>query len=152
MPTDYHNHDDWHWIVDTPISNPMSGYAKYSGSRASWGIDALGTVVAEVELEDGTVGVGPSIGGNPACHIIEHHLSRFVEGQDVRNTNLMWDQMYRATMPYGRKVGRGVPGWLSQSGITPPPHRRVFRSTPFPRLTWPSGTRLESGDASRSTR
>ena len=24
---------------------------------------------------------GVSIGGHPACYIIEHHLSRFVEGQ-----------------------------------------------------------------------
>ena len=35
------------------------------------GIDALGTVVAEVELADGTTGVGISIGGEPACFIIE---------------------------------------------------------------------------------
>lgn len=35
------------------------------------GIDALGTVVAEVELADGTTGVGVSIGGEPACFIIE---------------------------------------------------------------------------------
>ena len=30
-------------------------------------------------------------------------LSRFVEGQDPRNVELIWDQMWRATMPYGRK-------------------------------------------------
>jgi hypothetical protein len=54
------------------------------------GIDALGTVIAEVELADGTTGVGISIGGEPACFIIENHLARFVEGQDVRNLELMW--------------------------------------------------------------
>tara|TARA_R110002050_G_scaffold22009_2_gene60369 strand:- start:1064 stop:1252 length:189 start_codon:yes stop_codon:yes gene_type:complete len=37
--------------------------------------------------------VGVSIGGDPACYIVEHHLSRFVEGQDARNVELMWDQM-----------------------------------------------------------
>ena len=72
-------------------------------SRKSWGIDALGTVVAEVELASGHVGVGVSIGGAPACFIIENHLARFVEGQDVRNTELMWDQMWRGTINYGRK-------------------------------------------------
>jgi hypothetical protein len=27
------------------------------------------------------VGVGVSIGGDPACFIIEQHLNRFIEGQ-----------------------------------------------------------------------
>ncbi|MGI8566920.1 MAG: L-rhamnonate dehydratase [Pyrinomonadaceae bacterium] len=100
---DYHNQDRGHWIIDTPIANPMSVYEEYKASRVSWGINALGTVVVEVELEDGTTGVGASVGGEPACYIIEKHLSRFVEGQDPRDVELMWDQMWRATMPYGRK-------------------------------------------------
>jgi len=45
----------------------------------------------EVEAEDGTTGVGVSIGGEPACYIIEHHLSRFVEGEDPRNVEMMWE-------------------------------------------------------------
>jgi L-rhamnonate dehydratase len=27
-----------HWMVDSLISNPMSGYAKYREKRSSWGI------------------------------------------------------------------------------------------------------------------
>jgi L-rhamnonate dehydratase len=81
----------------------MSVYPEYRASRLSWGINALGTVVVEVELDDGTVGVGVSIGGEPACFIVERHLSRFVEGRDPRDVELIWDQMWRATMPYGRK-------------------------------------------------
>jgi L-rhamnonate dehydratase len=100
---DYHNQQRGHWIIDSPIANPMSVYEKYKASRASWGINALGAVVVEVELEDGTVGVGTGTGGEPACFIIERHLSRFVVGQDPRNVELMWDQMWRATLPYGRK-------------------------------------------------
>ena len=46
---------------------------------------------------------GVSIGGEPACFIVEHHLSRFVEGQDPANIELMWDQMFRSTLNYGRK-------------------------------------------------
>lgn len=80
-----------HWIVDTPIANPMSEYVEYKASRRSWGINALGTVVAEVTLESGDVGVGISIGGEPAAYIIEHHMARFVEGQ-VR-THLEFDCM-----------------------------------------------------------
>lgn len=100
---DYHNHHESHWINDLPIANPMSVFEQYKAKRTSWGINALGTVVVEVELADGTVGTGCSIGGEPACYIIENHLSRFVEGQDPRNVELMWDQMWRATLPYGRK-------------------------------------------------
>ena len=79
------------------------------------------------------VGVGISIGGEPAAYIVETHLSRFLEGQvcaceapssdvpslrranpparasacagvqDVNNVELMWDQMYRSSINYGRK-------------------------------------------------
>jgi L-rhamnonate dehydratase len=100
---DYHHQGKGHWIVDTFIANPMSGYEKYKSNRTTWGINALGTVICEVELDNGIVGIGCSIGGEPACFIIEKHLSRFVEGQDPRDVELMWDQMWRATLPYGRK-------------------------------------------------
>jgi len=103
MGADYHNQTGTHWIIDLPIANPMSVYEEYKAKRTSWGINALGTVLVEVELNDGTVGIGCSIGGEPACYIIEKHLSRFVEGQDPRNVELIWDQMWRATLPYGRK-------------------------------------------------
>lgn len=103
MGADYHNQQGSHWIIDLPIANPMSIYKEYKAKRTSWGINALGTVVVEVELKDGTVGIGCSIGGEPACYIIEKHLARFVEGQDICNIEMMWDQMWRATLPYGRK-------------------------------------------------
>lgn len=103
MGADYHNQSGKHWIIDLPIANPMSVYEEYKAKRTSWGINVLGTVIVEVELDDGTVGIGCSIGGEPACFIIEKHLSRFLVGQDPRNVELLWDQMWRATMPYGRK-------------------------------------------------
>ncbi|KAL7552675.1 hypothetical protein ACHAWF_015903 [Thalassiosira exigua] len=83
----------------------MSVYEEYRASRTSWGIGALGSVIVEVELsdEDATVGVGISIGGDAACFVVENHLSRFVEGQDPANVELIWDQMWRSTMNYGRK-------------------------------------------------
>jgi len=103
MGADYHNQRGGHWIIDLPVANPMSVYKDFKAKRTSWGINALGTVVVQVALDDGTVGIGCSIGGEPACYIIEKHLSRFVEGQDPRNVELIWDQMWRATLPYGRK-------------------------------------------------
>ena len=95
-----------HWINGVqpmPIANPMSVHPKYSGARTSWGINALGSCVVEVEADDGTTGVGVTTAGDPGCFIVEKHLSRFVEGQDPRNVELIWDQMWRATTNYGRK-------------------------------------------------
>ena len=68
-------------------------------------IGALGSVIVEVELDDKdkTIGVGISIGGEAACFMVENHLSRFAEGQDPSNVELIWDQMYRSTLNYGRK-------------------------------------------------
>jgi len=102
---DCHDVEDEHWINGGmgPIANPMSGYPEYQGKRTSWGINALGTVVAEVESDDGHIGIGLSIGGEPAAFIIEKHLSRFVEGADPRDVERMWDQMFRSTLNYGRK-------------------------------------------------
>jgi len=92
-----------HWLVDSLIANPMSGYAKYREKRSSWGISTLGSLVVEIETEDGTVGVATGSGGAPAGWLIRHHFVRFLVGQDARNINLIWDQMYRASLPYGRK-------------------------------------------------
>jgi len=108
---DCHDVADKHWINGNlplgeellPIANPMSVHPEYKRHRKSWGINALGSMVVEIEADDGTCGVGVSIGGDPGCYIVEHHLSRFVEGQDPRNIELMWDQMFRATLNYGRK-------------------------------------------------
>ncbi|OWF43765.1 uncharacterized protein LOC110459260 [Mizuhopecten yessoensis] len=102
---DCHDVNDKHWIngFPTPMANPMSVYPQYTVLWKSWGINALGTMVAEVEAENGECGVGITIGGEPGCYIVEKHLSRFVEGQDPRNVELMWDQMFRATLNYGRK-------------------------------------------------
>ena len=102
---DCHRQASGHWIVDSDIANPMSVYEQYRSSRTSWGIGALGSVIVEIELDDDdkTTGVGISIGGEAACFMVENHLSRFVEGQDPSNVELIWDQMYRSTLNYGRK-------------------------------------------------
>jgi L-rhamnonate dehydratase len=92
-----------HWLVDTLISNPMSGYAKYREKRSSWGIGVLGSLVVEIETDDGVVGVATGSGGAPAAWLIKNHYARFLVGEDARNINRIWDEMYRASLPYGRK-------------------------------------------------
>merc|ERR1711981_200009 len=81
----------------------MSLYEEYKKSRTFWGIGAIGTLIVEIELINGIIGFGVSIGGQPGCYIVEKHLSSFIEGQDINNLELIWDQMWRASMNYGRK-------------------------------------------------
>ncbi|MGZ9869221.1 L-rhamnonate dehydratase [Priestia endophytica] len=99
---DYHDQGQEHWIVQQ-VSTPMSIYSEYKETRTSFGINALKTIVVEVEAENGVVGFGISTGGYPAAWLIMNHLDRFIVGQNVENVEKMWDQMYRASMYYGRK-------------------------------------------------
>jgi L-rhamnonate dehydratase len=100
---DYHRQKNGHWIIDSLISNPMSGYAKYRASRLSWGIDILGSILVQIEDDRGNVGFATGFGGLPACYLIEKHFKRFLIAADPRDLNLLWDQMFRASMYYGRK-------------------------------------------------
>ncbi|KAI4613140.1 hypothetical protein J4E83_007551 [Alternaria metachromatica] len=100
---DYHNVAGGHWLIDSKISTPMSGYEQYRKSRTSWGINVLGSFCVELEASDGTKGFATGFGGPPACWLVAEHFERFLIGQDPRDTNHMFEQMYRASMFYGRK-------------------------------------------------
>ncbi|WP_436966253.1 L-rhamnonate dehydratase [Staphylococcus shinii] len=99
---DYHDQSEDHWIVKQ-IATPMSIYPKYKETRTSFGINALKTLVVEVEAENGEVGFGITTGGYPAAWIVMNHLDRFIVGQKVTNIEKMWDQMYKGSLYYGRK-------------------------------------------------
>jgi L-rhamnonate dehydratase len=100
---DYFQQKQGHWVIDSLIANPMSGYPEYRDKRSSWGIGVLGSLVVELATADGVVGVATGHGGVPAAWLIKNHFARFVLGQDARNVNKLWDQMFRASLPYGRK-------------------------------------------------
>jgi L-rhamnonate dehydratase len=100
---DYHAKPQGHWINSTVIATPMSKYPAYRETRRSFGIDVLGTVLVEVEAEDGTSGFAMTTGGAPAAYLIEKHFRRFVVGQPAVNLEVMFDQMYHASLYYGRK-------------------------------------------------
>ena len=99
---DYFQQNGGHWLIDTQIADPMSGYSDYRASRTSWGIDVLGSIVVEIHTKNGVTGIATGFGGQPAAWLIKNHLARFLMGQDSRHINRIWDQMYRASMPYGR--------------------------------------------------
>ena len=66
-----HDTADTHWIqglpdadgfwdhekIHPPITNPMSRYPKYSGSRSSRGVAKVPSVIVEIEDENGLVGM-----------------------------------------------------------------------------------------------
>ncbi|KAE9964465.1 hypothetical protein EG328_010429 [Venturia inaequalis] len=100
---DYHNVKGGHWLIDSKISTPMSQYEKYRSSRTTWGINVLGSFCIELEASDGTKGFATGFGGPPACWLVKEHFERFLLGADPRDTNHLFEQMYRASMFYGRK-------------------------------------------------
>ncbi|RCK68812.1 L-rhamnonate dehydratase [Desertihabitans brevis] len=99
---DYHDQEGAHWI-DDHIATPMAVYPEYRQSRRSFGLDVLGTLVVEVEADDGTVGFAVTTAGEIGAWIVEKHLARFLEGRAVTDLERIWDQMYRSTLFYGRR-------------------------------------------------
>ena len=75
----------------------------YRQSRQSFGLNVLGTLVVEIEADNGVVGFAVTTGGEPGAWIVERHLARFLEGSSVTETERIWDQMYLSTIFYGRK-------------------------------------------------
>lgn len=99
---DYHDQGSGHWI-DDHIGTPMGKYPEYRQSRQSFGINVLGTLVVEIEADDGTIGFAVTTAGEMGAYIVEKHLARFIEGRKVTEIEKIWDQMYFATQYYGRK-------------------------------------------------
>lgn len=110
-------------MIDSNISTPMTRWAQYRGSRTSWGINVLGSFCVEIEATDGTKGFATGFGGPPACWLVHQHFERFLLGAgtsyrfsllnmsqanlfpplDPRDTNDLFEKMYRGSMFYGRK-------------------------------------------------
>ena len=81
----------------------MSAYPEYRHPLSSWfPTDAM--CVVEIETDGGLVGTGWC--EDYACAtsvIVEQHLTKILVGADPRQRSRLWDQMFRSTMPYGRK-------------------------------------------------
>jgi L-rhamnonate dehydratase len=91
------------WLSETLIANPMSIYPRYRDRRSSWNGPPQGGVLVLVETDEGITGIGMGGGGAPAALIIEKHFTTFLRGADPFNIEALWDQMFRASLPYGRK-------------------------------------------------
>ncbi len=81
----------------------MAVHPQYRHPLSSWfPTDAM--CVVEIETEDGLVGSGwcEDYAGATSV-IIDGHLNKLLIGANPLDRSRLWDQMYRSTMPYGRK-------------------------------------------------
>lgn len=91
------------WLSESVIANPMSGYPEYWEKRSSW-FGPMTAAVIEVVLEDGTRGFG-FVGcgkGLAAKAVFEEQMASLVVGKSVFQTSLVQEQLYRASVFYGR--------------------------------------------------
>jgi L-rhamnonate dehydratase len=90
------------WLSESLVANPMSIYPEYKAKRSSWGAQWGSELLVRVVTDDGIEGIGgPVPAGGRA--IIEGHLRNLLVGQDPFDIEKLWDQMYRSSLPYGRK-------------------------------------------------
>jgi len=91
------------WLVDTVIANPLSVYPRYRDTRSSW-MRTMTTVIVRVTVGSGLSGLGWVGGGKAApASLIEDVFAHLVVGESPFDIEALWDLMYRASIPYGRK-------------------------------------------------
>ena len=97
---DYHDKQGYHWI-DDHVATPM---ARYPLSRQQAVVRRQRTryPVVEIDADTGEVGFAVTTAGEIGPFIVEKHLARFLEGRPVIDLEKMWDQIYAATIDYGR--------------------------------------------------
>ena len=94
------------------ITNVQAVYPKYKHVVPSWRTQ-FWQIVVRVETDTGVTGLGYGGGGVAGVEIINGHFRELLIGQDVNGVDdvtAIWDQLYDASMPYGRK---GWQIWLS---------------------------------------
>jgi L-rhamnonate dehydratase len=89
--------------VGTPLT-ALEGFADPRGTTTA-GLEPgrMWLVVAELEDENGLVGVGTAGFGNPATVELLGQLEPLVLGRAPSEVGLVWETMYRATLNVGRR-------------------------------------------------
>lgn len=64
---------------------------------------SLGQIAVCIETDAGLVGYGVGGGGAAGRHVIDAVLTPLLLGQAVEPIEPRWDELYRATLPFGRK-------------------------------------------------
>jgi L-rhamnonate dehydratase len=90
------------WLSESLVANPMSIYPDYQATRSSWSARWGPDLLVRISTDDGLTGIGCTIpaGARP---IVEHHFRHLLLGQDPFDVERLWDQLFRSSLPYGRK-------------------------------------------------
>ena len=102
--------ESWGEFVEFPLVTIMSKFDEYNNAdgdnpqaRRKW-MGPVGDVVVEVETDAGITGVGVGNWATGAIStIVDETLSKLVVDEDPTERERLWDMMYRATIPFGRK-------------------------------------------------
>jgi L-rhamnonate dehydratase len=61
-----------------------------------------GSVLVEIETDEGYAGVGLGGGGWPGAFVVEHYLSPLLVGENPLDVERLWERLYRATYRHGQ--------------------------------------------------
>jgi L-rhamnonate dehydratase len=92
------------WLSESLVANPMSAYPAYREKRSSW-FGSMTTAIVEIETDAGINGLGTIGGGKgrAAGVVIEDQFRGLLLGQNPLEIDLLWEQMFRASLAWGRK-------------------------------------------------
>ena len=90
------------WLSESVVANPMSIYPEYAARRSSWGAQWGPELLVRIQTDEGIEGIGCGVPGG-SRPIIEDHFRHLLIGQDPFDIEKLWDQMFRSSLPYGRK-------------------------------------------------
>jgi len=92
----------WDIQKSAPCVGPLSHYPEYATALEGWWWPQA-QVLVRIVSDTGVTGIGwAEDGTGGATLIIERHLSRLLMHKDPLRSEVLWDQMYRASIPYGR--------------------------------------------------
>lgn len=95
--------DFWQQQSRVESQSPMSKFRR-PGDHWSWFQWPQGVVVVRVELSNGVTGIGYAEDGvGAATAIIGGHMGNLCVGQDAMASEAIFEQLYRASIVYGRK-------------------------------------------------
>jgi L-alanine-DL-glutamate epimerase-like enolase superfamily enzyme len=102
--------DSWGEFVEFPLVTVMSKYGDYRNAegdnpdaRRDW-MGPVGDVIVKIETDSDVSGVGHGTWATGAiATIIDETLSKLLIGKDPGRREELWEMMYRATIPFGRR-------------------------------------------------